>query len=205
MKRWGMGLLVLLCFMFFAANGTSKSTIFQLFQETFSFVKQHASEVQDSSVSSEKKEPSSGYQERVQLIQVTDGDTLKVKEKGQTKTVRLLLIDTPESVKPNTPVQPFAKEASNRMRALVLGKSLTLEYDVGGRIDKYGRLLAYVYANGQLLQEVLVREGYARVAYISPPNTKYLKQLQAAQFQAKQAKRRIWSRPGYVTDQGFQP
>ncbi|MBC1920301.1 endonuclease [Listeria booriae] len=142
----------------------------------------------------------------VKLDRVIDGDTLAVKMDGDNTShkVRLLLIDTPESVKPNTPVQPYAKEASNRMKELVQGKDLQLEYDAGGATDKYGRILAYVYANKKQLNETMVREGFARVAYVYKPNTRYLTELNAAQAFAKEEKRNIWSKKGYVTDRGFQ-
>ena len=139
------------------------------------------------------------------LDRVVDGDTLTIKFNPHEKPtrVRLLLIDTPESVKPNTPVQPFAKEASERMRELVIGAKITIEYDRGGSTDKYGRSLAYVYANGVNVNEVMVAEGYARVAYVYPPNTRYLQELNQAQDKAKSQKLRVWSKPGYVTNKGF--
>ncbi|KGL43605.1 thermonuclease family protein [Listeria newyorkensis] len=142
----------------------------------------------------------------VTLDRVTDGDTLSVTFPGDAAThkVRLLLIDTPESVKPNTPVQPYAKEASNRMKELVQGKKLQLEYDAGGATDKYGRTLAYVYADGKQVNETMVREGFARVAYVYKPNTRYLVELNAAQAFAQKEKRNIWSKDGYVTSRGFQ-
>lgn len=114
-------------------------------------------------------------------------------------------MDTPESVKPGTPVQPFAKEASDRMKQLVWNKALTLEFDVGERNDKYGRLLAYVYADGVMLQKTLIQEGLARVAYVYPPNTRYLSDLEKAQAEAENGGKKIWSRAGYVTSKGFQP
>ncbi|WP_260448769.1 thermonuclease family protein [Listeria grandensis] len=112
--------------------------------------------------------------------------------------------DTPESVKPGVAVQPYAKEASNYMKTLTQGAKLRLEYDAGGATDKYGRVLAYLYADGKNVNEIMVRKGFARVAYIYKPNTRYLKQLQAAQAKAEQEKLNIWSKPGYATSSGFQ-
>ncbi|MBC6304258.1 thermonuclease family protein [Listeria immobilis] len=142
----------------------------------------------------------------VKLNHVTDGDTLSVTFEGETKpkTVRLLLIDTPESVKPNTPVQPYAKEASNYMKELVTNKKLTLEYDAGGATDKYSRVLAYVYADGKNINEIMLKEGYARVAYVYEPNTRYLSEFKEAEATAKEEKKNIWSKQGYVTNDGFQ-
>src|SRR3954462_11915344 len=73
-----------------------------------------------------------------------DGDTVHVAIGGADETVRYIGIDTPESVKPNTPVQCFAKAASAANERLVAGREVTLVSDVEGR-DRYGRLLAYVY------------------------------------------------------------
>ncbi|WP_260485075.1 thermonuclease family protein [Listeria booriae] len=142
----------------------------------------------------------------VTLDRVVDGDTLSIKFEGDStsKKLRLLLVDTPESVKPGVAVQPYAKEASNYMKTLMQGAKLQLEYDEGGATDKYGRILAYLYADGKNVNEIMVRKGFARVAYIYKPNTRYVKQLQEAQSKAKQEKLNIWSKPGYVTSSGFQ-
>lgn len=157
--------------------------------------------------------PSDGSKEKtpentvnVTLDHVVDGDTISVKFEGETKakTVRLLLIDTPESVKPNTPVQPYAKEASNYMKELVTNSKLTLEYDSGGATDKYGRVLAYVYADGKNVNEEMLKEGFARVAYVNEPNTRYLSEFKQAEAAAKEKKKNIWAKDGYVTDKGFQ-
>ncbi|MBF2474174.1 thermonuclease family protein [Listeria welshimeri] len=142
----------------------------------------------------------------VTLDHVVDGDTISVKFEGETKakTVRLLLIDTPESVKPNTPVQPYAKEASNYMKELVTNSKLSLEYDSGGATDKYGRVLAYVYADGKNVNEEMLKKGFARVAYVYEPNTRYLSEFKQAEAAAKEKKKNIWAKDGYVTDKGFQ-
>lgn len=142
----------------------------------------------------------------VTLDHVVDGDTLSVKFDGETeaKTVRLLLIDTPESVKPGTPVQPYAKEASNYMKELTANCKLTLEYDEGGTTDKYGRVLAYAYADGKSINEAMLIEGYARIAYVYEPNTRYLSDFKKAEAEAKENNKNIWSKQGYVTSDGFQ-
>lgn len=85
------------------------------------------------------------------------------------ETVRYLLIDTPESKKPGMCVQPFAREASQQNNQLIRNGRLTLEFEQGNQRDAYGRLLAYVYTDGQSVQEVLLKEGFARVAYIMNP------------------------------------
>ena len=80
---------------------------------------------------------------------------------------------------------------------------LTIEFDVGERVDKYGRLLAYVYIDGKSVQEQLLKEGLARVAYVYPPNTRYLSEFEEAQEEAKEKGIGIWSIENYVTDRGF--
>ncbi len=76
--------------------------------------------------------------------------------------------------------------------------------DKGNEKDKYDRVLAYVFIDGELLQNILVREGLARVAYVHEPSTTYLQQLEQSQEQAKQQEIGIWSIAGYVKDRGFQ-
>lgn len=82
-------------------------------------------------------------------------------------------------------------------------RKITFLYDQGEKIDRYGRTLGYIFVDGTLLQEILVREGLARVAYVKEPNTKYLMELEQAQEQAKKELLGIWSISGYVTNKGF--
>lgn len=135
---------------------------------------------------------------------VIDGDTVKVIIGDQTETIRMLLIDTPESVHPTKPVQPFGKEASNYLKEMLpSGTKVELEYDVEKR-DKYSRLLAYIWLDDKMMNEALVEEGFARVAYIYEPNTKYETRLKKVEETAKNRKIGIWSIPNYVTDRGFE-
>ncbi|SDD47806.1 micrococcal nuclease [Paenibacillus sp. CF095] len=136
------------------------------------------------------------------LVEVTDGDTLKVTVEGKEEKVRLLLIDTPESVHPEKEEQPFAKDASNFVKKQVAKGNMELELDVSER-DKYGRLLAYVWIDNKMLNEQLLEYGLARVAYIYPPNTKYVDQFEEIQKQARVKAKGIWSIENYVQDSGF--
>ena len=141
-----------------------------------------------------------------EFVRHVDGDTTVLKIDGKEQKVRFLLIDTPETVKPNTKVQPFGLEASKRTKDLLSTASeITFEYDKGDKTDRYGRSLGYIFVDGTLLQKTLVGEGLARVAYVKEPNTKYLEELKKAQEQAKSQLIGIWSIPGYVTERGFQP
>lgn len=95
-------------------------------------------------------------------------------------------------------------EASKRTKELLSTASeITFEYDSGNKIDRYGRVLGYIFVDGTLLQKTLVSEGLARVAYVKEPNTKYLLELEEAQEKAKNESLRIWSIPGYVTERGY--
>lgn len=133
-----------------------------------------------------------------------DGDTLKVKlENGKEETVRFLLVDTPETKHPRLGIQPFGPEASAFTKKYASeGKKIQLELDVSER-EKYGRLLAYVWVDGQMLNRLLVEQGLARVAYVYAPNTKYIDYLREFQTKAQANKNGIWSVEDYATDKGF--
>lgn len=137
-----------------------------------------------------------------EVLSVTDGDTFKARfDDGSVEKVRLLLIDTPETKRAGTPVQPFGPEASDYLSELLTGQTVKLEPDVSER-DQYGRILAYVYLGDEMVNEMLIAEGLARVA-VYPPDTKYEDQLRAIESEAKAAKLGIWSIENYVTDRGY--
>ena len=145
------------------------------------------------------------------LERVVDGDTMKLKldETGEIITLRLLLVDTPESVKKGVDPQPYSIEASNFTKSTLLsGDTVYIEYDEGDKTDKYGRHLGYLWfysndnSNWQIFNEKLISEGYARVGYIYSQK-KYLNELYKAQQYAKSNKLNIWSVEGYVTNKGF--
>ncbi|MBW3667750.1 MAG: thermonuclease family protein [Actinobacteria bacterium] len=125
---------------------------------------------------------------------VVDGDTLRVRIAGRREAVRLIGIDTPESVRPRTPVECFAKEAARRLGELAPpGTRVRLERDVEAR-DRFGRLLAYAYRrhDGLFLNLALAREGYAQVATY-PPNVAHTADFTAAVSDARAAGRGLWS------------
>lgn len=125
---------------------------------------------------------------------VVDGDTIEVIYKKTEYDVRLLCIDTPESVKQGVSVQPYAKEASNVTEKLVLKKKVKLEFDEGLK-DKYGRLLAYVFLeNGEFLNAMLVHNGLARVEIVAPnfENKDYFYELQETAIDEKTG---LWALP----------
>ena len=95
------------------------------------------------------------------VLKVVDGDTVKIEYNGKPTTVRLIGVDTPETVHPNKPVEAFGKEASAFTQNLLLGEEVYLRFE-GNRIDKYGRLLAYLYRvpDGLFVNLEIVRQGY---------------------------------------------
>lgn len=129
-----------------------------------------------------------------------DGDTTYFMLGSQMIKVRYLLIDTPET-RYN---QPYAAQAKDRVKQILSqAQSIEVAYDIGQKQDHYGRELMYVFADGKLVQEILAAEGLAMVRYVTPPNTQYLDQVQAAENKAKTAQHNIWSVAGYADGQGY--
>lgn len=127
---------------------------------------------------------------------VIDGDTIEL---ASGEKVRYIGIDTPEKVSPSVSTQCYAEEASTYMRSLVEGKNIKLTQDTSAR-DRYGRLLAYVYLeNGTLLNEDLVRKGYAfSSAY--PPDTAQQRLLDQAQESARSQNLGLWGKCEILID-----
>ena len=124
----------------------------------------------------------------VKVTRVIDGDTIEI-DGGQ--RIRLIGIDTPETVDPRQAVACFGKEASHETKSLLEGKSVTLEKDVS-ETDKYSRLLRYVFLDNLFVNDYLVRQGFAQVSTY-PPDVKYQNQLLQAQQEAQNNDRGLWS------------
>lgn len=139
----------------------------------------------------------------VEVLSVIDGDTIRILYDGKETTVRYLLIDTPETNHPRLGEQPLGKEATERNKELIQSGEVSIEFDVGDRFDDYSRLLAYLYVDGESIQEELLASGYARVAYVFPPNTRYLDDFEQAEQLAKDDHLGIWEFENYATDRGF--
>jgi micrococcal nuclease len=125
---------------------------------------------------------------------VVDGDTIVVHIAGRDERVRLIGVDTPESVDPRKPVQCYGKEASAfTTQLLPEGTVVRLERDVEAR-DRFDRLLAYVYrvSDGLFVNFELARAGYAQVLTI-PPNVAYAEEFRVAAAAARQAGTGLWS------------
>jgi micrococcal nuclease len=137
--------------------------------------------------------PERGQKSVGRVVRVVDGDTIHVQVAGRRETVRYIGVDTPESVKPGTPVQCFAKRASAFNHGLVEGEQVRLVQDAEPR-DRYGRLLAYVYRvrDGRFVNAALVRRGYA-VPLTVPPNFAHAEQFRRLASAARRAGRGLWS------------
>jgi len=126
---------------------------------------------------------------------VVDGDTIEIR--GLKQSVRYLGIDTPEVGDYGQPAEPLGYRAKEFNEQLVQGKQVKLEYDEE-KYDKYGRLLAFVYVDGVLVNEALVREGLARVLFIDP-NKKYLGRFEIAEEDAQKEQKGIWNKKARFT------
>ena len=125
------------------------------------------------------------------VVRAVDGDTIVVAVGAHTETVRILGADTPEVVDPRKPVQCYGPEASAHTKArLPHGTHVTLETDTESR-DKYGRLLAYVYVDGERYDDELLRLGFARLLII-PPNGVHAPVMLQEELQARAERRGLW-------------
>lgn len=128
------------------------------------------------------------------VTDVVDGDTIKINMDGKTETLRLIGMDTPETVDPRKPVQCFGKEASNKAKELLSGQKVRIELDpTQGERDKYDRLLAYVYRDdGIFYNKYMIEQGYAHEYTYNTPY-KYQADFKAAQKSAQANQAGLWS------------
>ena len=128
------------------------------------------------------------------VVRVVDGDTVQVDIDGQREKLRLIGVDTPETVKPDTPVQCYGPEASAFTKQLLPeGTAVRIERDVEAR-DDYGRLLGYVYRadDGLFVNLEIVAQGYASLLTF-PPNVAHVDEFVAAARAAERANLGLWS------------
>jgi micrococcal nuclease len=123
------------------------------------------------------------------VVRIIDGDTVDLADGTR---VRLLGVDTPETKKPHTPVQPWGPEASEFTRRHVEGRMVRLEFDKERR-DKYDRVLAYVYLDNWFLNEELIRAGMGHAITNHPYSEAMKRRFRAAEQEAKEHRRGIWS------------
>ena len=128
------------------------------------------------------------------VTHVRDGDTLVVQRANHSQVIRLIGVDTPEIKDPRKPPECYGREASRFTTRATLGTTVALEFDtIAGRYDRYHRTLAYVWLDEQqMLNQRLVRDGYAReYDYRDQPYT-YRPQFRMAQNQATQQHNGLW-------------
>jgi micrococcal nuclease len=133
-----------------------------------------------------------GGGEAAVVSRVVDGDTVVARTGGRVERVRYIGVDTPEDVKPGTPVQCYSERAAAENRRLVERRRVTLRFDAERR-DRYGRLLAYVYRrpDGDFVNAELVRRGYARTLTI-PPNEAHAAPLGRLAADARRRHLGLW-------------
>lgn len=139
------------------------------------------------------------------VLEVIDGDTIKVELNGKEETIHLLLIDTPENENSTHGAQPYANEASNFVKDLLSEKTVELEPDVEAGPDKHGRLVYYVYFNDKSLQELLLEKGLARVDSVNVTNVQFIEKYREIEKQAQKKGIGIWSIENYALKDGFHP
>ena len=140
------------------------------------------------------------------VVKVVDGDTISVNINGITETIRLIGINTPETVDPRKPVECFGIEASNKAKELLTGKKVILESDpTEGERDKYQRLLRYVWMeDGTFFNKKMISDGYAyEYTYDTP--YKYQAEFKQAETEARLAKRGLWDDDACSEESQMQP
>jgi len=121
-----------------------------------------------------------------EVKRVVDGDTFETKTGDK---VRLIGVNTPETVKPGSPVEKYGKEASQFTKSKLTGKTVYMFADAGDK-DKYGRLLRYVFIEGDpvMFNETLIRDGYANTMSIAP-NVMFQDMFRKLERQARESKK----------------
>lgn len=134
-----------------------------------------------------KEDPASAW---AYVTRVVDGDTVEVRLDGTEEDVRYIGVDTPETVKPDNPVECFGPQASSFNHRLVERRRVRLVFGVERR-DVYGRLLAYVYLGDRFVNAELVQRGLARTLTI-PPNDRFAGRFKRLEIAAARAGRGLW-------------
>ena len=124
------------------------------------------------------------------VARVVDGDTVEIEFDGRREDLRLIGVDTPETVKPGTPVQCFGPRASSFTHRQLEGRRVRVDFGVERR-DVYGRLLGYLRLDGGMFNATLVRRGLARSLTI-PPNDRHAALFRRLELAAARAGRGLW-------------
>ncbi|MDR1446763.1 MAG: thermonuclease family protein [Treponema sp.] len=134
---------------------------------------------------------------RAEVVAHVDGDTVRVRIRNPpealsaVETIRMLGVDTPETVHPSRPVEMFGREAGDFTKARLLGKNVLLAFDWDLR-DRYGRILCYIYTeDGVCHNAALIREGYAH-AY-TRFTFQFMEEFRELEKEARGQKRGLWA------------
>ncbi|MBU0975482.1 MAG: thermonuclease family protein [Patescibacteria group bacterium] len=126
------------------------------------------------------------------VVSITDGDTIKIDYEGKIEKVRLIGIDTPESKHPSKGVECFSKEATEKMKSLVEGKQVRIEFDeTQDKRDKYDRLLLYIWQKDTFINKEMILGGYAH-EYTYNLSYKYQEELKSAEKEARENNKGLW-------------
>jgi micrococcal nuclease len=124
------------------------------------------------------------------VARVVDGDTVEIEFGGVRDDLRMIGVDTPETVKPGTPVQCYGPRASDFTHETLEGRTVRVEFGVERR-DRYGRLLGYLRLDRGLFEDELLRRGLARVLTI-PPNDRFAARFERIELGAARVGRGLW-------------
>lgn len=139
---------------------------------------------------------------KAKVERVIDGDTFIATINDESFTIRLLGVDTPETVHPNLPVEEFGAEASDYLKELIEDKTIMLAFD-GPRFDKYNRLLAYAYCDGKMINAELIKEGLAHAyTYF---DFKYIVAFPKYEAEAQANERGMWKPIEIIADEEADP
>lgn len=133
----------------------------------------------------------SGERVPVMVLEITDGDTIRVDLNGVETPIRLIGVDTPEKDGPYTDEECYGEQASRYTTGALAERRVELEFDVE-RTDRFDRTLAYIWLDGELFNERILRQGYALLSTF-PPNVRYVDRFATAQRRAREESAGLWS------------
>jgi len=139
------------------------------------------------------KNQASVLKETAKVIRIVDGDTIRVLIGGKEDIVRLIGIDSPEVLDERKSIQCFGREASNKAKEILTGKTIILESDSAQEDrDEYGRLLRYVFLNNLNFNKFMISEGYAHEYTFKGNFYKYQSEFVQAEKKARKEKKGLW-------------
>ncbi|OGZ80578.1 MAG: hypothetical protein A2360_02830, partial [Candidatus Staskawiczbacteria bacterium RIFOXYB1_FULL_32_11] len=185
-KKWWFWIVVALVLMSLINNRSEKRAIIE---ESNTLSQQEITEI----INESKDLLANSDKKLYSVVKVIDGDTISVNIDGRVETLRLIGINTPETVDPRKPVECFGKEASDKAKELLTGKKVYLEADnTQGERDKYSRLLRYVWLeDGTFFNKKMISDGYA-YEYTYDTIYKYQTEFKQAEIEARTTKKGLW-------------